>query len=163
ARIYGEIAGFGLTGDAYHMTSPLPEGTSAARAMTDALREARVAPEEVELYNAHGSSSQLNDVTETRSMKRAFGAAAAGIPVSATKGQTGHALGASGAWETAVTLLAMHQRRVPRIVNLENVDPACDLDFVREERALAPRVVLKNSTGFGGINAALVLRSAEAR
>ncbi len=161
ARVYGEIAGFGLTGDAHHMTSPLPDGTSAARAMTDALREAHVAPAEVELYNAHGSSSQLNDVTEARSMKRAFGAAAARIPVTASKGQHGHALGATGAWETALSLLAMHERRVPRIVNLENVDPACDLDFVREDRRLAPRVVLTNSTGFGGINAALVLRRDE--
>jgi 3-oxoacyl-[acyl-carrier-protein] synthase II len=163
ARIYGEIAGFGLTGDAHHMTAPLPEGTSAARAMAEAMREAHVSPGEVELFNAHGSSSQLNDATETRAMKRAFGAAAARIPVTATKGQTGHALGASGAWETALSLLAMYERRVPRIVNLENADPACDLDFVREERTLAPRVVLKNSTGFGGINAALVLRSAQAR
>ncbi|MFZ1125539.1 MAG: beta-ketoacyl-ACP synthase II [Candidatus Baltobacteraceae bacterium] len=161
ARIYGEIAGFGLTGDAHHMTAPLPEGTSAARAMTEALREARVAPDEVELFNAHGSSSQLNDATETRSLQRAFGPAAARLPVTATKGQHGHALGASGAWEAALSLLAMHERRVPRIVNLENADPACDLDFVREERALAPRVVLSNSTGFGGINAALVLRAAE--
>jgi 3-oxoacyl-[acyl-carrier-protein] synthase II len=161
ARIYGEIAGFGLTGDAHHMTAPLPEGTSAARAMTDALREAQVAPDEVELYNAHGSSSQLNDLTETRSLKRAFGSAATRLPVTASKGQHGHALGASGAWETALSLLAMHERRVPRIVNLESADPACDLDFVREQRALAPRVVLTNSTGFGGINAALVLRRAE--
>jgi 3-oxoacyl-[acyl-carrier-protein] synthase II len=162
ARIYGEIAGYGLTSDAYHMTAPDPAAASAARAMTQALREARVAADEVELFGAHGSSSQLNDVTETRALKLALGEPATRVPVMATKGQHGHALGASGAWEAALALLAIHERRVPRIVNLENVDPACDLDFVREERRFAPRVVLKNSTGFGGINAALVLRAAEA-
>jgi 3-oxoacyl-[acyl-carrier-protein] synthase II len=160
ARIYGEIAGFGLTADAYHMTRPLPDGASAARAIGGALREARVAPDEVELIDAHGSSSPLNDRSETSAIKRAFGEAAAHIPVTASKGQHGHALGASGAWEAAVSLMAIAEGRVPRIVNLENPDPACDLDLVRHERATAPRIVLSNSTGFGGINAALVFRNA---
>jgi 3-oxoacyl-[acyl-carrier-protein] synthase II len=161
ARIYGEIAGFGLTADAYHMTAPQPEGRSSSRAMQNALREARIAPNELELVDAHGSSSPLNDVTETTALKRALGEAAYRVPVTGTKGQHGHALGATGAWEAALSLLAIHEKRVPRTVNLQNLDPACDLDYVREERPLAPRVVLSNSTGFGGINAALVFRGIE--
>jgi 3-oxoacyl-[acyl-carrier-protein] synthase II len=161
ARIYGEVSGFGLTADAHHMTAPQPEGRGSSRAMQAALREARVSPDELELVDAHGSSSPLNDVTETAALKRALGEAAYRVPVTGTKGQHGHALGATGAWEAALSLLAIHEGRVPRTVNLEHVDPACDLDYVREDRALAPRVVLSNSTGFGGINAALVLRSVE--
>jgi 3-oxoacyl-[acyl-carrier-protein] synthase II len=161
ARIYGEISGFGLTADAHHMTAPQPQGRDSSRAMLAALREARVAPDELELIDAHGSSSPLNDVTETAAFKRAFGDAAYCIPVTATKGQHGHALGATGAWEAALSLLMLHEGRVPRVVNLQNVDPACDLDYVRETGALRPRVILSNSTGFGGINAALVLRKIE--
>ena len=157
-RIYGEIAGFGLTSDAYHMTAPRPDGSGSSQAMLRALREAQLGADEVELVDAHGSSSPLNDVTETAALKLALGAAAYRVPVTGTKGQHGHALGATGAWEAALSLLAIHEKRVPRTVNLERADPACDLDYVREERALAPRVVLSNSTGFGGINAALVLR-----
>ncbi len=161
ARIYGEISGFGLTADAHHMTAPQPDGRSSSQAMTRALHEARVSPDEVELLGAHGSSSPLNDVTETIAFKRALGAAAYGVPVAATKGQHGHALGATSAWEAALALLAIHEKRVPGMVNLEYVDPACDLDYVREVRAIAPRIVLCNSAGFGGINAALVLRGIE--
>ncbi len=161
ARIYGEISGFGLTADAHHMTAPQPDGRSSSQAMTRALHEARVSPDEVELLGAHGSSSPLNDVTETIAFKRALGAAAYGVPVAATKGQHGHALGATSAWEAALALLAIHEKRVPGMVNLEHVDPACDLDYVREVRAIAPRIVLCNSAGFGGINAALVLRGIE--
>lgn len=161
ARIYGEISGFGLTVDAYHMTAPQPEGRDAAFAMRKALAQAGVAPDELELVDAHGSASRLNDMTETLALKRALGAAAPRVPVLATKGQHGHALGATGAWEAALSLLAMHEGKVPRTVNLDNADPACDLDYIREARTLAPRVVLSNSTGFGGINAALVLRSVE--
>jgi 3-oxoacyl-[acyl-carrier-protein] synthase II len=157
-RVYGEIAGYGLTADAYHMTAPQPDGLSSSRAMSLALREARVAANELELVTAHGSSSPLNDVTETTALKRALGDAAYRVPVTGTKGQHGHALGASGAWEAAAALLAIHEKRIPRTVNLDHVDPACDLDYVREERSTAPRIVLKNSTGFGGVNAALVLR-----
>jgi 3-oxoacyl-[acyl-carrier-protein] synthase II len=161
ARIYGEISGFGLTADAHHMTAPQPDGRSSSHAMARALREARVAPEEVELLGAHGSSSPLNDVAETIAFKRALGAAAYNVPVAATKGQHGHALGATSAWEAALSLLAIHEKRVPGMVNLEHVDPACDLDYVREVRTIAPRIVLCNSAGFGGINAALVLRGIE--
>ncbi len=161
ARMYAEIVGYGLTSDAYHMTAPQPEGRGSADAMRAAMAEARVSPGELELIDAHGSSSRLNDVTETTAFKAALGEAAYGVPVLGTKGQHGHALGATGAWEAALSSLSIHHGRVPRTVNLDHVDPACDLDYVREERTFSPRVVLSNSTGFGGINAALVLRGVE--
>ena len=161
ARIYGEIAGFGLTADAYHMTAPQPEGRNSSRAMRAALAEARVGVDEVEIVDAHGSASLLNDATETVAFKAVFGERAFDVPIVATKGQHGHALGASGAWEAALSLLMIHEGRVPGAVNLEHTDPACDLDYVRDVRTMAPRVVLSNSTGFGGINAALVLRKIE--
>ncbi len=157
ARIYGEIIGFGLTGDAHHMTAPRPDALGAARAIVSALREARISPEEVELLDAHGSSSPLNDVTESLAFERVFGEDARRIPIAATKGQHGHALGATGVWEAALTLLAMREKAVPGIVNLENADPACALNLARNARAASPRVAVSNSTGFGGINAALVL------
>jgi 3-oxoacyl-[acyl-carrier-protein] synthase II len=162
APIYGEIAGFGLTADAHHMTAPQPGGSSSARAMRAALAEARVEPCEIELIDAHGSSSPLNDATETRAIHTAFGEPATRIPVIATKGYHGHALGATGVWEAALTLLAMQRETLPALANLEHVDPACDLNLVRATRAGRARIALSNSTGFGGINAALVLRAAEA-
>ncbi len=162
ARVYGEIVGFGLTCDAHHMTAPLPDGTSAMRAMQAALHEARLAPGEIELINAHASSSPLNDVTETHAIKRAFDGAAERIPITATKGQHAHALGATGAWEAALALLAIDRGEVPGIVNLEHADPLCDLHYLREARALRPRTVLSNSFGFGGINASLVFKRADA-
>lgn len=161
ARVYGEVLGYGLTADAYHMTAPQPEGRGSSSAMRKALAEAAVGANELELVDAHGSSSPLNDVTETRAYKAALGDSAYAVPIVGTKGQHGHALGATGAWEAAISLLAIAEHRVPRTVNLDHVDPACDLDYIREPRALAPRVVLSNSTGFGGINAALVLRGVE--
>jgi len=160
ARIYGEILGFGLTGDAHHMTAPLPDGSSAARAVSAALSEARVTADEVEFVDAHGSSSPLNDRTETIAYKRVFGERATRIPIAATKGQHGHALGATGVWEAALTLLAMQRATIPPIVNLERADPECDLDLSRGAREARPRVAVTNSTGFGGINAALVLGAA---
>ena len=162
ARIYGEVAGFGLTADAHHMTAPLPEGKSSSRAMCAAIAEAGLVPDEIELIDAHGSSSPLNDATETRAIHSTFGAAATRIPVMASKGNHGHALGASGAWEAALTLLAMERRTLPPLANIENVEPACDLDLVLETSSCSPRIALSNSTGFGGINAALVLRAADA-
>jgi 3-oxoacyl-[acyl-carrier-protein] synthase II len=162
ARLYGEVAGFGLTGDAHHMTAPHPDGGSAARAMVAALREAATAPHEIDLIDAHGSATPLNDKTETVAIRRAFGDAAATIPVVATKGQHGHALGATGAWEAALSLLTMSEGRLPRVVNLEDDDPECDLAYVRTTRDARPRNVLSVSSGFGGINAALVFRAAGA-
>jgi len=162
APIYAEVCGYGLTNDAHHMTAPLPDGRQAARAIRNALAEARVAPHEVEYVNAHGSSTPLNDPTETSSIKQVFGQHAYRLALSGTKGYYGHALGASGAIEAAICALATRYGWVPPTVNLERPDPACDLDHVTGEgRALAPEVVVSNSFGFGGINAALVFRRAD--
>ncbi|MGH7534291.1 MAG: beta-ketoacyl-[acyl-carrier-protein] synthase family protein, partial [Gemmatimonadales bacterium] len=164
APIYAEVCGYGLTNDAHHMTAPRPDGSQAARAIRIALAEARVAPHEVEYVNAHGSSTPLNDPTETASIKQVFGEHAYRLALSGTKGYYGHALGASGAIEAAICALAMHHGWVPPTVNLERPDPACDLDHVTGEgRALAPEVIVSNSFGFGGINAVLVLRRADGR
>lgn len=162
ARIYAEIAGFGLTNDAYHMTAPRPDGAQAVRAMRQALAEAHVAPGEVEYVNAHGSSTPLNDSTETGAIKQVFGEHAARLAVSGTKGYYGHALGASGAIEAAICALASHRGWLPPTVNLRDPDPACDLDYLASGgRPAAPAHLLSNSFGFGGINAALVLRRAD--
>jgi 3-oxoacyl-[acyl-carrier-protein] synthase II len=159
APIYAELRGYGLTNDAHHMTAPRPDGRQAARAMALALREAHVAPGEVGYINAHGSSTPLNDPTETSSIKQVFGDHARRLTISGTKGYYGHALGASGAIETAICALAMRHGWLPPTVNLEAPDPACDLDFIRDEgRHARPEYVLTNSFGFGGVNASLVLR-----
>jgi 3-oxoacyl-[acyl-carrier-protein] synthase II len=159
AKIYAEVGGYGLTNDAYHMTAPRPDGRQAARAMWLALEDAGVAPTEVGYVNAHGSSTPLNDSTETAAIKLVFGDHAYRLSVSGTKGYYGHALGASGAIEAAICALAMERRWLPPTINLERPDPACDLDCLPGEgRAAAPEVVVSNSFGFGGINASLVLR-----
>jgi 3-oxoacyl-[acyl-carrier-protein] synthase II len=161
ARIYGEIVGYGCTNDAYHMTAPRPDASQAARAMTLALRDGGVAPAEVEYINAHGSSTLLNDSTETGAIKRVFGEHARHLLVSGTKGYYGHALGASGAIEAAICALALARRWLPPTINLRTPDPACDLNCLPGEgREAAPAAVVSNSFGFGGINASLVLRPA---
>jgi 3-oxoacyl-[acyl-carrier-protein] synthase II len=158
ARVYGEIAGYGASNDAFHMSAPLQDGEQTAAAMRRALDDARIVPDEVEAINAHGSSTKIGDAAEVRAYARVFGERARSIPVCATKGQHGHALGATGAWEIAVALLSMRDGIVPAAVNLETADASCALDCSNEERAMESRVVLSNSSGFGGINAALVLR-----
>jgi 3-oxoacyl-[acyl-carrier-protein] synthase II len=161
AKIYAELVGYGFTNDAYHMTAPRPDGRQAARAMRLALADGGVAPSEVGYVNAHGSSTPLNDSTETGAIKQVFGDHAYRLTVSGTKGYYGHALGASGAIEAAICALAMDRRWLPPTINLERPDPACDLDCLpREGRVAAPAVVVSNSFGFGGINASLVLRRA---
>lgn len=161
AHIYAELAGYGTTNDAHHMTAPLPDGAQAARCMQLALRDADVSPSDVQYINAHGSSTPLNDPTETLAIRRVFGSHADGLPVSSTKGYYGHALGASGAIEAAICALAMDRGWIPPTLNLDRPDPACDLDYVPNTgRTLSPDVVLTNSFGFGGINASLVLRRA---
>ncbi len=159
AKIYAEIAGFGFTNDAYHMTAPRPDGSQAARSMRLALRDANITPGEVGYINAHGSSTPLNDPTETKALKDVFGEGAYKTPISGTKGYYGHALGASGAIETAIAALAISREWLPPTVNLAVADEACDLNFLPGTGKNA-RVehVLTNSFGFGGINAALVLR-----
>jgi len=159
APIYGEILGYGLTNDAHHMTAPLPDGSQAARSITLALADAGIPPTDVTYVNAHGSSTPLNDPTETLAIKRVFGDHAYRMPVSSTKGYYGHALGASGAIEAAICALALQNRWVPPTVNLQTPDEACDLDYVPSAgRPADLDVVVSNSFGFGGINAAIVMR-----
>jgi len=159
AKIYAEIAGYGTTNDAHHMTAPRPDGSQAARSMRLALDDAHVSADEIGYVNAHGSSTPLNDTTETMAIKAVMGERAYRMPVSGTKGYYGHALGASGAIETAICALALEREWLPPTVNLQVADEACDLNFLpgtgRKERV---EHILTNSFGFGGINAALVLR-----
>lgn len=159
AKIYAEVAGFGFTNDAYHMTAPRPDGSQAARSMRIALRDAAIEPHEIQYINAHGSSTPLNDPTETRAIKNVFGEAAYDVSVSGTKGYYGHSLGASGAIEAAISALAIAREWLPPTVNLEVADETCDLNFLPGSgHAVRVEHVLTNSFGFGGINAALVLR-----
>ena len=159
AKVYAEVAGYGVTNDAYHMTAPRPDGSQAARAMRLALADAHVSPGEVSYVNAHGSSTPLNDPTETKAIKDVFGESAYSLRISGTKGYYGHALGASGAIEAAISALAIQREWLPPTVNLAVADEACDLNFL-PGTGTPERVehVLSNSFGFGGINAALVLR-----
>lgn len=159
ARIYAELCGYGTTNDAYHMTAPLPDGAQAARCMRLALSDAQVLPTDIDYINAHGSSTPLNDPTETQAIRSVLSEHAYRIPVSSTKGYYGHALGASGAIEAAISALTIARGWVPPTVNLEEPDTGCDLDYV-PTRGRSQRVshVLSNSFGFGGINASLVLR-----
>ena len=159
AKVYAEVAGYGTTNDAHHMTAPRPDGTQAARAMTLALRDAHIAPGEIGYINAHGSATPLNDPTETLAFRLALGEHAGRIPISGTKGYYGHALGASGAFEAAICALASAHRWLPPTVNLADPDPACDLRFLRGDgEAGDPEHLVSTSFGFGGINAALVFR-----
>ncbi len=159
APVVAEILGAASTNDAYHMTAPRPDGSQAARCLTLALADAHVAPADVGYVNAHGSSTPLNDKTETLAFKQAFGAHAAKLAVSGTKGYYGHPLGASGAIEAAITALALARRWLPPTLNLSTRDPECDLAYLKEPVAeRAPDVAVSNSFGFGGINAAIVLR-----
>ena len=160
ARIYGELIGFGTTNDAHHMTAPLPGGAQAARAMTQALSRADVRAADVEYVNAHASATPLNDPTEADAMRTVFGDALRDVWVSGTKGYHGHALGASGAIEAVICMLAMQDGWIPPTVNLEQPDAACNVRHVPPGGVrLTPRVVMSNSFGFGGINASLVFRT----
>lgn len=164
AKVYAEILGYGTTNDAHHMTVPRPDGRQAARAMRLALREAELDPREIGYINAHGSSTPLNDPTETSAIRLVFDDHAGRVPISGTKGYYGHALGASGAFEAAICALASQRRWLPPTVNLKAADPACDLDFIAGEgRHAEPEFLLSNSFGFGGINACLVFRRMDGR
>ncbi len=159
APILAEVVGAAVTNDAYHMTAPRPDGTKAARCITLALADAGIAPHEVGYVNAHGSSTPLNDSTETLAFKQVFGDHARRLAVSGTKGYYGHALGASGAIEAAITTLALARQWLPPTLNLLQPDPACDLDYLPAGgEGRGAEVAVSNSFGFGGINAALVLR-----
>ena len=158
ARIYAEFKGYGATADAHHITAPAPDGEGAQRAMRMALKDAKVAPEQIGYINAHGTSTKFNDATETKAVKGVFGDHAKKLMMSSTKSMTGHLLGAAGGVETAYAALALHRNAIPPTINYENPDPECDLDYVpnhaREARVDA---VLSNSFGFGGTNATLIL------
>ncbi len=159
AKMYGEVIGYGMTGDAYHITSPDPESDGATRGMRMALRTARLEPSDIDYINAHGTSTPYNDKGETRAIKQAFGDQAYKIPVSSTKSAIGHTLGAAGAIESIICLLAMRDQLVPPTINYETPDPDCDLDYVPNvARKVKVDITLTNSFGFGGHNATLVFK-----
>jgi 3-oxoacyl-[acyl-carrier-protein] synthase II len=159
ARIYAEIAGYGNTADAHHLTAPSPQGEGAARCMRMALRSAGLNPSDVSYINAHGTSTPQGDIAETQAIKAVFGEHAKKLAVSSTKGATGHMLGAAGAVEMALCVKAIECNIVPPTINLENPDPACDLDYVpNKAREMEVRAVVNNSFGFGGHNASIAAR-----
>jgi 3-oxoacyl-[acyl-carrier-protein] synthase II len=160
ARIYAELIGFGMSGDAYHITSPPADGEGARKCMTAALNDAALDPSLVDYLNAHGTSTQAGDIGETIGIRRAFGDAADRLMVSSTKSTTGHMLGAAGVAEAIFSVLAIRHQTVPPTVNLDRQDPACDLDYVpNTPREAQVKVVMSNSFGFGGTNASLVFRA----
>jgi 3-oxoacyl-[acyl-carrier-protein] synthase II len=162
ARIYAEVVGYGLNGDAYHVTAPCPDGEGAARVMRMALNEAGVPPEVVQYINAHGTSTPYNDKTETIAVKAVFGEHAKKLAISSTKSMTGHLLGAAGGAETAITALAIYHQIMPPTINYEFPDPDCDLDYVPNQARPAEIIyALTNSFGFGGTNASLLLKKFE--
>jgi 3-oxoacyl-[acyl-carrier-protein] synthase II len=163
AEILAELAGYGASADGYHMTAPDPEGRGAVRAMRAALDDARVAPDEIQLINAHGTSTPLNDLTETKAIKEVFGEHAYRLAVQSTKSMTGHALGGGGGMEAVAAVMALRKGIIHPTVNLHDPDPACDLDYVpNEAREAKVSVMISNSFGFGGHNGVLVFRSADA-
>ena len=159
ARIYAEIVGYGMTCDAYHMTAPVPGGEGAARCIQLALKDAQITPNQISYINAHGTSTPANDPTETQAIKTALGNVAQQIAISSTKSMTGHLLGGSGGIEGVVSAMAVANDCVPPTINLENPDPACDLDYIpNRHREMTVDVVLSNSFGFGGHNVTLVFK-----
>lgn len=159
AKIYAEIVGYGMTCDAYHITSPVPDGYGATQAIKLALQDGGLKPEEISYINAHGTSTPANDVTETRAIKQAIGAHAYNLAVSSTKSMTGHLLGGSGGIEAVATVMVIANDQVPPTINLANPDPECDLDYVAgKSRALTVQAALSNSFGFGGHNVTLAFK-----
>jgi 3-oxoacyl-[acyl-carrier-protein] synthase II len=162
AKIYAEVVGYAANGDAHHMTAPAPEGEGAARCMRLALKDAGLAPSDVNYINAHGTSTEYNDANETMAIKRVFGEQAAKLAVSSTKSMTGHLLGAAGAVEGVFSALTLYHGLIPPTINYDNPDPQCDLDYVpNEARKADVKTVLSNSFGFGGTNACVIMRRAE--
>lgn len=159
ARIYAELIGFGMSGDAYHMTAPPENGAGAAAAMANALRNAGIRPDEVDYINAHGTSTPAGDVAESQAIMQVFGEHAQRLAVSSTKSMVGHLLGAAGGVEAIFSVLALRDQVAPPTINLDNPDPACTLDYVpHQARAMKINVVLSNSFGFGGTNGSLLFR-----
>jgi beta-ketoacyl-acyl-carrier-protein synthase II len=160
ANILAELVGYGSTVDAFHISAPAEDGSGAARAISLALQMAGVEPEEVDYINAHGTGTELNDVSETRGIKKAFGEYAYDVPVSSTKSMTGHMMGATGALESIFCIRAIHENVVPPTIHLQNPDPECDLDYVpNKARELPVELAITNAFGFGGQNAVLAFKS----
>ncbi|MNE27328.1 3-oxoacyl-[acyl-carrier-protein] synthase 2 [compost metagenome] len=159
ATIYAELVGFGMSGDAYHMTAPPETGEGAARCMENALRDAGLNPEQVQYINAHGTSTPAGDLAEVAAVKRVFGEHAYRLAVSSTKSMTGHLLGAAGAVEAIFSILALRDQVAPPTINLDEPDEGCDLNFVAHKAQAMPiDVAVSNSFGFGGTNGTLVFR-----
>jgi 3-oxoacyl-[acyl-carrier-protein] synthase II len=159
APIMGEIVGYGMSGDAYHITQPAENGDGAFRVMRAAIKDAKLTPEDIGYVNAHGTSTPLGDVIETRALKRVFGDRAKSVPISSTKSMTGHLLGGAGGLEAGIAVLALRDQVIPPTINLESPDPECDLDYVPNvARKATLDYALSNSFGFGGTNAALIFK-----
>jgi 3-oxoacyl-[acyl-carrier-protein] synthase II len=162
AKIYAELVGYGYTGDAYHITAPSPDGDGAVRCMRMAIKDAGLKPGDVDYINAHGTSTPLNDLTETIAIKKVFGDHAKKVPISGTKSMTGHLLGAAGSTEAIFTVLSIRDGIMPPTINYEEADPQCDLDYVpNAARRKAVKIAMSNAFGFGGTNAALVFKKFE--
>jgi 3-oxoacyl-[acyl-carrier-protein] synthase II len=161
AKIYAEVIGYAANGDAHHMTAPAPEGEGAARCMSLALDDAVIQTDTIDYINAHGTSTEYNDINETQAIKKVFGERAYKIPISSTKSMTGHLLGAAGAIEGIYSVLALYHGIIPPTINYDTPDPQCDLDYTPNRARKADiKTVLSNSFGFGGTNACVIFRKA---
>jgi len=159
APIFAEIVGYGMSGDAYHITQPAENGDGAYRVMRAAIKDAKLSTDDIGYVNAHGTSTPIGDVIETRALKRVFGERAKKVPISSTKSMTGHLLGGAGGLEAGISVLALRDQILPPTINLENPDPECDLDYVpNQARKASVEYALSNSFGFGGTNAALIFK-----
>ena len=162
AKIYAELIGYGLNADAYHMTAPPPDGEGAAKCMEMALQDAEIDPSQIDYINAHGTSTPLNDISETKAIKKVFKEHAYKLMISSTKSMTGHLLGGAGGLEAVITVLSLYEGIVPPTINLEEPDPECDLDYVpNQARKANIKIALSNAFGFGGTNACLVFKKWE--
>jgi 3-oxoacyl-[acyl-carrier-protein] synthase II len=162
AKIIAEIAGYGMSGDAYHITQPAEEGDGGFRVSMAAMKDAKISPDEVSYVNAHGTSTPLGDAIETTALKHVFGARAKQVPISSTKSMTGHLLGGAGGLEAGISVLALRDQILPPTINYETPDPACDLDYIpNKARKAEVRYALSNSFGFGGTNASLIFKKWE--
>ncbi len=162
ARIYAELVGYGMSGDGYHITAPPEDGRGAARAMQMAMKDAGIEPEQVDYINAHGTSTPLGDLAETRAIKTVFGDSAKKVAISSTKSQLGHLLGASGGVEAVITSMVVQRNLIPPTINLDNPDAECDLDYVpHKARDHKVTIAMSNSFGFGGHNATLLFRKVD--